>query len=150
MTPPRGDPLKSNSISMYFPFREQRERETWLLPFLVILSRRHLGHVPPSQDPTPSHPRPRRCSLTNLEELLLRMVLALPKAVEMRGEGVRWLRAEEGPQGQEGGRSSSHQGSLRFFRLNTNSDLGNTGDGRVAVGWRGQRLDSLPSSTGFD
>lgn len=26
MTPPRGDPLKSNSISMYFPFRE-RERD---------------------------------------------------------------------------------------------------------------------------
>lgn len=93
MTPPRGDPLKSNSISMYFPFREQRE--TWLPPFLITLSRRHLGHVPPSQDPTPSCPRPRRCSLTNREELSLRMVLALPKAVEMRGEGVRWLRTEK-------------------------------------------------------
>ena len=85
MTPPRGDPLKSNSISMYFPFREQREREreTWLLPFLVILSRRHLGHVPPSQDPTPSLPRPRRCSLTNREELSFLTVLAFPKASRM-------------------------------------------------------------------
>lgn len=27
MTPPRGAPLKSNSISMYFPFRDQRERD---------------------------------------------------------------------------------------------------------------------------
>jgi hypothetical protein len=27
MTPPRGDPLKSNSISMYFPFREKKKKK---------------------------------------------------------------------------------------------------------------------------
>ena len=111
MTPPRGDPLKSNSTSMYFPFRDQRERErerereTWLPPLLATLSRRELCLVPPSQGPTPTRPSPGRCSLTNREELLLRMVLALPKAVEMRGGGIRWLRGEEGLQSRGRGKA---------------------------------------------
>lgn len=105
MMPPRGDPLKSNSTSMYFPFRDQRERETWLPPLLATLSRRDLRLVPPSQGPTPSCPSPGRCSLTNREELLLRMVLALPKAAEMRGGGIRWLRREEGLQSRGRGKA---------------------------------------------
>lgn len=88
MTPPRGDPLKSNSISMYFPYRDQREKEILLPRLLTTPPRRGLCCIPPSKAPTPSPPRPGRWSLTNREELLLRMVLALPKAAEMR-EKVR-------------------------------------------------------------
>lgn len=83
------------NIHVFSLQRQERERLCFLL-FSPPCS----GDVSATFLPLkPLHPLlsdPGRCSLTNREELLLRMVLALPKAVEMRRGAVRWLKEEEG------------------------------------------------------
>lgn len=90
MTPPRGDPLKSNSISMYFPFRDQRKRETLLPPLLITLFRRGLCHIPPSQAPTPSLPRPRETFTHESRGIVVANGLGIAKSCrdEERGSEV--------------------------------------------------------------
>lgn len=90
MTPPRGLPLKSNSISMYFPFKDKRD-------FASTSSHqnRSVRRSCSSPHALSALSSPTRCALTNREELLLRMVLALPKAAEMR-------KGSEGAEGQGG------------------------------------------------
>lgn len=103
MTPPRGIPWKSNSISMYFSL-QRAERD------LASAFPHH--PVQEASGPCSSLSRPHTLLSQAKEmfthksrELSLLMVLALPKAVEMRGEGVRVAEDREGLQGQEGVRS---------------------------------------------
>lgn len=80
-------------------FSLQRPGRETLFPPLITLHHpeRAGGTFLPLSPPLPLLPdRGDRRSLTNREELLLRMVLALPKAAEMRRGAVRWLRGEEG------------------------------------------------------
>lgn len=102
MTPPRGDPLKSNSISMYFPFRDQRERETLLPPLLTTLSRRGLwGPHSSLSSPHTLSSQLREMFTYKSRGVVVANGLGIAKSCRDKKGAVRWLRGEEGFQRRE-------------------------------------------------